>query len=210
MKLFTVLAAVIFISAVSPANALEAANPGKGLWGISLGSTRAKAIAIAQKRFIKAKRQKSHTYAKGLTEDGWVIPIGEESLRFEIFSVKGKVVQLRTWTSEKRGQTKLSFAQLIQRHRLQKSVYGFDDPQGGGYNCFYYDDVKRGVCFTAGVQDAFILTSRPDGIIIHRPGVPAIAIEDGTYGKPVTGRNARVFASEAEARRAEEHESNDY
>jgi len=199
--------AIIIISAASPANALEGAEPGRSLWGISLGSNRATAFAAAKERFFNAKHQEFKFRREGLIEDEWIMSTGS---RFEVFSINGKIVQLRAWTSEERGQTNLSFAQLIQRHRLQKRVYGFDDPNGGGYIGFYYDDLKRGICFTASVQDNFILTSHPDGIIIHRLGVPPITIADGARGELVTGREARAYASQAEANRTEERERNDY
>ena len=47
------------------------------------------------------------------------------------------------------------------------------------------------------------LLQQPDGIVIHRPGVPVVPIENGIRGKRVTGRDARAFANSAEADRAD-------
>lgn len=209
LKLLIALAIAVTIAA-SPANALKGAEPGKSLWGISLGSSRATAFAAVEKRLPKAKHQQYNIRSKGLIEDEWAMSDGLNELNFNAFSVKGKIVELRAVTSSKRGQTDLTFAQLIQRHHLQKYVYGFEDPEGGGHVDFYYDDLKRGICFTLGVQDDFLLTYHPDGIIVHRSGVPPIFIESGVRGERMTGRDARAFANQAEANRIEERERNDY
>jgi hypothetical protein len=199
------LLSAIFTGSLSTAFAQGPAEPGKSLWGIKLGSSRQQAIASVKKIQAKAKRQPSRAYAQGLTWDGWEISKGDQFSFFEMLSVKGKVTQLRTWTSEGAAD-KNSFAQLAKRHRLQKRVYLFADPEGGGYNSFYYDDVKKGICFTGGTQDMFILTSKPDGVLVHRPGVPAVAIESGTRGKTVTGSNARAFNNMAEAEKFQQME----
>lgn len=192
MKQLSALGAAVFVVLAASVNAVEAPKPGTSLWGIALGSSRAQAVALVQKKYVKARRQRTYTHAKGVVEDWWVIPGGAEESTFEVFSVRGKVVQLRSFTMDERGATNLSFAQLIRRYQLQKRVYGFADPQGPGHVGFYYDDVRRGICFTKGVQDTFLLTSRPDAIIVHRPGTSAMVIENGLRGKLETGRDGAV------------------
>jgi hypothetical protein len=121
-----------------------------------------------------------------------------------VLSRHGRVVQLRVYTSKPEGSAGgQTFAQLLRRYDLQKRNYVFLEPEGSGYAGFYYDDVKRGVCFTRGLQDVFLLTYRPDGIIVHRPGAAAVPIEEGLRGKPDQGPHTRAYANEAEARRAE-------
>ena len=199
----------VFVSAIPHAFAQEAATPGKSLWGIALGSSRKSAVAAAQKRIVGSggKRQPPRVYRNGFVEDDcdYTLPHSDTQFTFEILSQHGKVVQLRRWTSDERGQTNLTFAQLIQRNHLQKRVYEFDDPGGGGDVGFYYDNIHRGICYTLGTQDDFLLTYHPDAVIVHQPGVPAFALENGVRGKTVTGQNARAFANEAEARHVEQH-----
>lgn len=205
---------LLYMCCTPRVRALEGVAPGKSLWGITLGSSRDNAVTTAQKRFadLGGKRHPPYIYKNGYVGDQWTLkmPSGETLTDLEILSRHNRVVQLRTWTSGERGQTNLSFARLLQRHHLQKRVYGFDSPEGGGWDCFYYDDVKKGVCFSLGVQDNFLLTYRPDSIIVHPPGVPVVTVQSGIIGKVVTGRNARAYANLADAKRVEEHETNDY
>ncbi len=202
----------VFVSAIPHALAQEATVPGKILWGIAVGSSRKSAVAAAQKRIVGlgGKRQPPRVYRNGFVEDDcdYTLPHSDTQFTFEILSQHGKVVQLRRWTSDERGQTNLTFAQLIQRNHLQKRVYEFDDPGGGGDVGFYYDNIHKGICYALGTQDDFLLTYHPDAIIVHQPGVPALAIENGERGKRVTGQNARAFADASEARRADQHEQN--
>ncbi len=192
-------------SRMAPVRAGEVAVPGKSLWGFTLGTTRTKALAAVKKQWPKAKRETQKTYKDGVTEDAWYMPghkeFGADDLRFAILSKGGKVIQIRANTSEDNGLIKLDFAQLLKRYKLQKSVHGFDDYVG-----FYYDDVKRGICYTKGMQDLFLLTYEPDGVIIHKPGVPVLPREYGFIGEKMTGDSARAFANEAEMRRFEEQE----
>lgn len=201
----TQLAVLVTLVAGSLSNAhaqvpVVSAVPGKSLWGFQLGSSRQTAITGVGKKFAKAKHQPPQTLAQGLTYDVWEIPKGDQFTLLEMLSKQGKIIQLRTWTSEG-FVTKHSFAQLLKAQPLRKSVYLFLDHGGGGYNTFYYTNLKKGITYTGGTQDMFILTSQPDGLIIHRPGVPAIAFESGIQGKPVTGPNARAFKDAAEAER---------
>ena len=204
----------IFACIMPRVNSLEAAVPGKSLWGVALGSSRAQAVAAAQARFsyLGGKREASHHFSQGLLEDKWDVTLShtDESLSLEVLSQYGRVVQLRSWDSRETGQTSLTFAELIKRHQLKKSVYGFDSPDGDGYECFYYDDIPHGVCFSRGVNAEFLLTLHPDALIVHRPGFPVIAIADGLHGKKDSGPNTRAFSNAAEARRAEQHNQNDY
>jgi len=216
MRLFLALLCLFMLSA--SAHALEGAVPGRSQWGVALGTPRMRAVALLQQRFSSLEPRASHTTsrARGLTEDVWAIPVGNpsdqlhDSKALEILSRAGKVVQIRAWSSASPDGGALTFAQLVRRHRLKERAYGFDDPGGGGYVGFYYDDIKRGVCFCLSVQDDFLLTYKPDAIIIHPPGVPAIPIEGGLHGKPESGTGARVYANAAEARRTEDKERNDY
>lgn len=192
-------------------HALEGAVPGKSLWQVSLGSSRHSARDLANKRLALLGRYKFHTTAThGMVDDHWEISNGGTTITYDVVSIHGRVVQLRTWTSEEAGQTNLSFAQLIKGHHLRKSVYGFDAPGGGGWNTFYYDDVQKGIAFSLGVQDDFLLTFHPDAVIIHYAGKPIIPIEDDVFGKPVTGLDATAYANVEEARKAEQKRENDY
>ncbi len=218
MRSLLALFCVTTIFAAAPTLAIDAASPGKSQWGVALGMPQAKAVSMLKARFQPLTPQAIHSESrtKGLIEDVWTIPVGpgskvsDDHETLDLLSRSGKVIQVRSWTSLDKGKTNLTFAELIRRHHLQKKAYGFDDPNGGGYVGFYYDDVKNGVCFCLGVQDNFLLTFRPDAIIVHPPGVSAIPLEDGIYGKPVNGRESRVYRNEAESRRAEAKERNDY
>jgi hypothetical protein len=84
---------------------------------------------------------------------------------------------------------------------LRKTVYDFADPGGGGYVGFYYDDAQRGVCFTLGTQDVFMLTYRPDGLIVHVPNKPVIPFANGASGRIATGERTRVYQDLADLKR---------
>jgi hypothetical protein len=203
------LVVVFSFGVAAPSPALDGGTPGQDLWGIRLGSSRSSVAAAARSKFPHAKHFRAKTFSGGLVEDEWDMKKGDTSVTFEALSRGGRVIQLRAWTSdEARGETGLTFAHLLKRYSLKKSVCDFNDPGGGGYEGLYYDDVKRGVCFSQGSQDEFLLTDKPDGILIHRPGVPVVAIENGMRGKRVTGRDARVFADQAEADTADRHDVN--
>jgi hypothetical protein len=181
------------------------------LRGIALTGSRAQAVAAVRRRFGSAERRaapRTYTYAGGYVEDQWELSSGSGGTNLETFAVlsrHGRVVQLRVYTSKPEGSAGgQTFAQLLRRYDLKKRNYVFLEPEGGGgYAGFYYDDVKRGVCFTRGLQDVFLLTYRPDGIIVHRPGAAAVPIEEGLRGKADQGPHTRAYANEAEARRAE-------
>jgi hypothetical protein len=138
----------------------------------------------------------------GLVCDAWEIKRGGDPTTVEVLSRGNKVIQLRMWTAESARQPKQTFAQLLKAYSLRKSVYSFNDPEGGGYVGFYYDDLKRGITYTGGTQDAFLLTSRPDGIIVHPRGVAPIPIEGGIRGEVVTGLGARAYKDATEAEKA--------
>jgi hypothetical protein len=197
-----IVAAVLFCIAPH-AFAQEASEPGKSLWGITLGSSREQAVAAVKSKLKKAGRQPSRKHPGGYVEDMWDIPVNRDQTNsFEVLSRNGKVVQLRAWSTKHTGEARLTFAQLIQRYPLKKSAYSFVDPEGGGAAGFFYDDVRRGVCYAMGLQDVMLLTYRPDSIIVHHPGIPVIPIVDGVRGKPLAGEGAEVYADEAAYLRA--------
>jgi hypothetical protein len=180
------LLATIVTGTLSSAYAQETVVPGKSLWGVDLGSSRQASITSFGKRFVKAKNHRSKTYGGGLTWDGWEISKGDQFTLFEMLSKRGKVIQLRTFTSAG-GASRHNFAKLAKVQPLRKRHYLFLEEGGGGYNAYYYDNLKKGICYTAGTQDDFKLTYLPDGLIVHRPGFPAVAIEGEIRGKRVTG-----------------------
>lgn len=172
MKLAPIALTATFIAINTlPAMANETVVPGKSLWGFKLGDSRQKAIQAAPKNLPKAKRQPSKNLAGGLVWDSWDIGGSENLTLFDMLSRSGKVVQLRYWTMTPKKQPKQTFAQLLKAHALKKNVYSFIDPNGGGYVGFYYTDLRRGITYTGGTQDAFVLTSRPDGVIVQKPGI---------------------------------------
>lgn len=209
MRFINLITLLLLLCISTQSYALEGAEPGKSLWGIELGSKRTAVITGLNNRLGKDTRRKSDTDKSGLISDHWVIHIGDDILRFDVLSVKGKVVQLMADTSNEQGQTNLTFAELIKRHTLEKHVYGFER-DGSGWVSFYYDDIKRGICFALGVQDVFLLTYHPSTLIVHRPGYTPFPIEGGIRGRPVTGWKARAYENQEEADKAEEHDTNDY
>jgi len=65
---------------------------------------------------------------------------------------------------------------------LLYSCYAVGDMPTG--NSFYLDDVRRGIAFTTEPQEGIVedsLNNRPDSIIIHRPGRPAVPIFNGHW-----------------------------
>lgn len=183
--------------------------PGKSLWGIALGMPRDTALARLQTRFARygtaAKRTPSHRHKDGFVVDGWHHEAGLEKTReIEVLSRNGIVVQVRVWGENQGGDLRLTFGELVRRYRLTQRVYAFIDPEGGGYVTFYYDDVARGVTYSKGLQDYFLLTYRPDAITVHRPGVPLVPIEAELRGKRETNEITRAFQDEADLKRFEE------
>jgi hypothetical protein len=138
-------------------------------------------------------------------EDWWVIPNGQFDLRFDVLSRKNKVVQLMAQTLKEGFVTNRTFAQLLHEYHLKRTVYDFSDPGGGGYVGFYYDDVKKGICFALGTQDIFLLTYRPDAVIIHAPNKPAIPYANGATSKIATGERARAYRDLADFKRSLPH-----
>ena len=196
----------IFVTAMSCANAASDAVPGRSLWGISLGS-RQRDAATSVRTHLKGQNKKykeSHARRHGITDDTWEIQSGDNLSLFEVLSRNGKVIQLQEFHSAKQDQIGLTFNQLIKRYSLQKRVYTFTDPNGGGYVGFYYDDRNRGVCYSLGVQDSFLLTYSPNTTIVHPKGAAVIPMAAGLWGSPVTGENARAYANAEEAQRAEQ------
>ncbi len=201
---------LIVLSSMMPVLALPGVMPGKSLWGVPLGVSRAQAVSLVGKHLagFHAKHPPSHHFPHAMIEDIWRFAFGSQSETIEVISQNQRVVQIREWTSGERGQTDSTFAQLLHGHSLQKAAFGFDSPDGDGYVGYYYDDRKRGICFTRGVQDDFLLTLHPDGLIIHRPGAAVLPIEEGVYGKRESASNARVYTNEAAARQAGKHDQN--
>jgi hypothetical protein len=176
--------------------------PGKNLYGIPLGATRAEAVSAATQRWPKAKRQRSEVHRDGTLEDWWIIPNGTFDIRFDVLSRKNKVVQLGVQSLQDGFVTRRTFAQLLHAYHLKKTVYDFRDPGGGGYVGFYYDDAKRGICFALGTQDIFLLTYRPDAIVVHAPNKPIIPFSNGATGKIATGERARAYRDLADFKRS--------
>lgn len=179
------------------ANAVKGVIPGKSLLGISLGIPRQQAVSILNNRLKDFQTAKVH----GFIDDSWNDSKGHNVL--EMISKNGKVVQLSITRSDHKEQTDQSFAQLNQKYHLSKSVCAFDD-EGSGWVGYFYDDKKLGICYSLGVQDDFLLTYKPESIIIHKPNSSVIPIMGGIYGKKRTGKDAAAYANESEARKADE------
>jgi len=202
---FAVISAV-FAMVAGSASAASDAVPGRSLWGIPLGSRQRDAANSVRMHFkgLHKSYKESHARRHGITDDTWETQIGDNLTLFEVLSRNGKVVQLQEFHSAKQDQLGLTFKQLIKRYSLQKHVYNFTDPNGGGYVGFYYDDRSRGICYSLGVQDSFLLTYGPDTTIVHPKGASVIPMAAGLWGAPVTGENARAYANAEEAERAEQ------
>lgn len=192
-----------FLLAVPVASAREPVTgvAGKSLWEFKLGEPRSLAVSQAAKRWPAAKRLPTRTRPDGTVEDWWTFPYGEFSVWFEASSRKGRVTQLMLQTNAEDYITSSTFADLQKHHTFKESVYDFTDPGGGGYVGFFFDDVARGVCYSIGTQDVFMLTYRPDGIIIHPPNTPVHPTAIATRGRRVTDERARVYKNPEDVER---------
>lgn len=156
------------------------AAPGRSVGHVFLGMDRADVWKILH------KPSETHTVPHSMdlySEDDW----SNSKYTLTVISERDKVIQVefdspRITTTDGLG-TQSTFAQVRRRHPSM-TVHNYeglgpDDEEG----VFYIDDVRQGIAFTLetpeGVEPHDVNTSKPDGIIIHRPGHRVLPINEG-------------------------------
>lgn len=214
MKVSLLVLIGLLISTAPAVNALEDVTPGKSLEGIRLGTSphaACKVVLDRNKNVPGWKHSGPYRLHGGLVEDDLVARLDGSILEsIEVLSRNGVVVQVSRTVGVGLSQTDYSFAKLKQKHSLREQSFGFDMPDGGGFEGFFFDDVAHGICFSAIVQDVFLLTTKPHTLSIHKPGVAVIPIIGGVLGKRDLGEGGRVYADYADYSTKAERKKNDY
>ena len=198
---------LLWASAI-PSKALINIIPGHALGKIRIGETRQDVLAS-----FPRGPENNYDLKHGLSEDEWITPIpskyGSDSTYLSIWYKHGRVVQIEYSNKSESHLGLPSFSRLIANNKnLKKACYSMgcytgDGEPAGGYIQFYFDDIKAGIAYGAGVQDSFILTTTPDTITIHAPGSPVIPYRGLTNVSVVTGVGAATYRSWADAERAD-------
>lgn len=198
----------------NPVLALDDAVAGKSLEGIHLGMVRSAAynIILARNKYGADWRHGPICQIPGgFIEDDLDLPVdGNIVLSIEILSRHGAVVQVSRTSDQTSPQVDYTFNQLKRKHHLKETSYGFDSPDGGGIEGYYFDDVQHGVCFQGESQDIFLMTEKPDTLIIHKVGVPVIAISGGIKGKLDLSEGGRVYVDQEDYGKRQEHDKNEH
>jgi hypothetical protein len=119
----------------------------------------------------------------------------------------GVVVQVAYNNESEHGLAVPSLGDLIASDsNLTKVCYEVDmiddngEPGAGGYCQLYYDDINGGLAWGLGAQDDFLLTYKPNGLVIHTPGVAVI--QPSTKTKRAIIKDMPVYQTQADADRA--------
>lgn len=165
--------------------------PGRSVGKIRLGDARSTVIKSMGQPSQSAK------WRSGLTQDTWLgpkpannedgLPVSERTFLHVIYR-NSRVAQTEfnspRFATASGISTHSSLAQFRAHHRnLRVRAYGYDDPGGGGYIGYYYDDVVKGIAFTFGVQDEFDARITPHALRVHSPGTPVIIDPGGKAEK---------------------------
>ncbi len=194
--------------------ALEAATPGKSMEGIRLGMTRnaaCKVILDRNKYGAKWVHSEVFRLGGGLVEDDLEMrEPGISTFTISVLSKKGIVIQVSRTTSDDSHQTDYSFAKLKRDHPLQEKSFDFFRPGEGGTEGYYFDDIKRGVCFACMTQETLFLTSKPTTMIVHKPNAAVIPALDGMIGERDNGPSGRIYKNSKDYDNQAEHDRNGY
>ena len=186
------------IVVVYAANSAIAADfpvaPGKSVGKVRLGSARAEVIKSM------GKPSKSTKWRTGPTQDTWLGPVppnnqygfpSKERTFLHVIYQNGKVAQIEFNSPSFETQSGISIQSSLAQFRskyknLRVRAYGYDDPNGGGYIGYYYDDVTAGIAFEFGVQDSFDARTTPSSLRVHLPGKPVLP---NPSGEPVKAQD---------------------
>jgi len=201
---FALLALAPTCNAATPTSAdftFQKTKPGQSIGPIHLG------MSIADVDRIMVKRAFSSFSHRGYIDANWRFP---NDFNVDVVYRHGHVVQIdATDYSDARQMVPKTFAQLLKSRywKLHRSVYSFTNSHGAGYVGFYFDDIRKGLCFTSGTNEQFVLNEfHPERIIVHPRGQRAVAADDGTWGVPDHDRGSRAYANRADADRGMEQD----
>jgi hypothetical protein len=156
--------------------------PGRSVGQVQLGVERVTVIKRIGRPSTSVK------WRTGQNQDTWLgpkppndqygSPVSERSFMHVIYR-NNKVVQIEFNSPKFKTPSGISMrsslAQFRAKHKnLRIRAFGYDDPNGGGYIGYYYDDVKQGIAFTFGVQDNFDARATPNSLRVHLPGAPVL------------------------------------
>ena len=166
------------------------AVPGRSVGHVFLGMDRADVWKILH------KPNESHTVPHGMSlysQDDW----SSSKYTLTVISERDKVIQVefdspRITTTD--GLSTQSFWSQVRRRHPTMTVrdyvvlYEAADYQTGT-SSFYIDDVRQGIAFTLETQESvepqYVNTTKPDTIIIHRPGYRAVPINEGRWSAAI-------------------------
>jgi hypothetical protein len=187
---------------IASAVGADPAVPGVSVGKVRLGDTRANVIKKL------GKPSKSTQWRSGPFQDTWLgpkppndkygSPVSERIFLHVIYR-NSKVVQVEfnspKFVTPAGISMRSSLAQFRAKYKNPRvRAYTYDDPGGGGYVGYYYDDVKSGIAFTFGVQDNFDARITPEALRIHLRGIPVLP---NPGGKP-TKANDEIPVGPAE------------
>lgn len=205
------LVAVLFVipavlsARAAPPDADHAAVPGRNLGRVRLGMTREAVRKLLGRPHVSYRVARTDNKTLKRTPvpyetDVWRSSGDSDPRILTVVIQAGKVVQIEAnspaFVTPDGVGVGTSFAAIRRKHPgMTATPYLLHDPQmdaGSAYVQYAVDDVKRGIAFTVGTQDDEGLARelpklKPNSLIIHEPGRPALPIEDSDYGSVSPG-----------------------